>query len=422
MSSTLVGLILAGVCSGALPGRPAGARVSGTPGAKLRVELLTMGPGREAYSRFGHSGIRVTHLGGLGDIVFNFGTFNHEDPAVIRKFLQGRLQYWLSVQTHRETLKEYRDEGRRVIAQELRLTGAQRRRLFLRLHERTKPAYRNYRYHHFRANCSTKIRDVLDWVLDGALKRELSKRPARTYRHWLRRATRGAPGFHLGFDLVLTRADRQINAWEACFAPEQLMTAVDSVLLPGPEGRRRPLVVRKRILQPGPAFQTAGGLWPWTWAMLGSWLALLLLVLPVAVRPRLRASWRVSGIVLALWGLLCSGLSVLLCYVWGAAELPVFTGNQNLIALPPTHLIWAVVGVVLVLRPPARAGGVLVPPRWLVAYAILHCAALLLYVGLHLSGVVSQGNGPLLAVVTPWAMCLIWLLYLARFDMGAPRG
>jgi len=379
-------------------------------GAHLRVELLTMGPGVETYSRFGHSALRVTDRRGVGDIVFNFGTFDHEDPAVVSKFLSGTLRYWLSVSTYAETRREYRGEKRRLIAQQLRLTPLQRRQLFTRLYALSQPDKRNYRYHHFHANCSTKIRDVLDEALGGAMRRQLSARPAHTYRHWLRRATGGAPFFHLGFDLVLTRADGRISTWEACFAPEQLMRAMEVTRVPA-DGRVRPLslVSSTRVLLPGPDFGAAGGPAPWTVVLVVAWLLLVLAVAPLVFRPSSRWAWRLTGGVLGLWGLITTASSLLVIYVWSFSSLPVFAGNQNLALLPPTGLAWIILGAILVVRPP--------PPwllRWLLALSGLHALIAVVYTGARVFGLADQGNTPLLAATVPWALAIVWILHRAR--------
>lgn len=405
-----------------LPGVPPDAGRAARMGAHLRVELLTMGPGAEAYSRFGHSALRVTDRRGVGDIVFNFGTFDHEDPAVISKFLAGTLRYWLSVSTYAETRREYRAERRRLVAQELRLTPLQRRRLFTRLYALSQPDKRHYRYHHFRANCTTRIRDVLDDVMGGALRRQLSRRPAYSYRHWLRRATRGAPFFHLGFDLVLTHADARISTWEACFAPEQLMRAMEATRVKV-DGRKQPLafVSATRVLLPGPDFGEDSGPAPWTVAVVVAWLLLALAVVPLVARPSGGWVWRLTGLVVGLWGLVTAALSALIIYVWSGSDLPVFTGNQNLALLPPTGLAWIVLGVVLVVWPPSRRR----LPRWLLlsfwALAGLHALVAVVYAGARILGLAGQCNGHLIALTVPWAVALVWILYMARSTRPSGR-
>ncbi len=378
-------------------------------GRHLRVELLTMGPGTETYSRFGHSALRITDLRGVGDIVFNFGTFDQDDPKVISKFLAGDLSYWLSVSTYSETRAEYRSEGRLMVGQQLRLSPLQRRRLFLRLYSMARPGRREYRYHHFRANCSTRIRDLLDGVLGGELRRQLAARPAGTYRTWLRRATRSAPAFHLAFDLVLARADRRISAWEACFIPEQLMRALASVRLRG-ASRGEPLVVRTRILLPGPGFDHEPPAEPWTWVVLLSGLLLALAVIPVGLRPASPWPWRACGALVALWGLGSSVLSALLIYIWSISTLRVFGGNQNLLLLPPTQALWIPVGILLALRPPPRWR----PPGWLLGLLAAQGCLAVAYGAAHGLGLVHQGNAPVVLASLPWSVVGVWILHRAR--------
>src|SRR5690606_25301071 len=69
------------------------------------VSLLTMGPGDQAFFKFGHNAIRVRYPGNQGDYVYNFGTFAFDSPTLILDFLTGKFRYWLSVQTFQSTLR-----------------------------------------------------------------------------------------------------------------------------------------------------------------------------------------------------------------------------------------------------------------------------------------------------------------------------
>ena len=64
----------------------------------IKISLLTCTPGAELYSAFGHTAIRITDSTSLTDYVFNYGTFNFEDPGFYTKFIRGKLLYYLSVE------------------------------------------------------------------------------------------------------------------------------------------------------------------------------------------------------------------------------------------------------------------------------------------------------------------------------------
>lgn len=361
---------------------PAGTARAPAHGPGFRVWLLTVAPGREAYSRFGHSALRIADRRSGGDVVFDFGTFDEEQPNVLLRFLQSRLVYSLSVSTFRETLTEVRSEGRRLTAQELRLTPAESLRLFRRLRRLDRPGRRSYAYHHFRRNCATRIRDELDAVLGGVLGKQLRGVPTGTYRDWIRRATRGAPWFHLGFDLILTHADRPIDLWDATFAPEALALALDRVRVPWPRdgGPSKPLVRATRTLNPGPGFSApeAPDSLRWPTAALGALTLLLLLPLLASHRASvLGPTVRLAGAALGGLALIQAALSSVTLFLEGYASLAQFRGNPLLILLPPTGVLLFVPGLVLL-----RRGREALPLRGKRATWIRRVVALELLVGL----------------------------------------
>src|SRR5690606_13906200 len=93
------------------------------------VSLLTMGPGDEAFFKFGHNAIRVRYPGPNRDYVYNFGTFAFDSPTLILDFLTGKFRYWLSVQGFESTVRHYAQANRSVYEQELSLAGYQARHL-----------------------------------------------------------------------------------------------------------------------------------------------------------------------------------------------------------------------------------------------------------------------------------------------------
>ena len=69
--------------------------------SRIRISLLTCTPGQELYSIFGHSALRVidkTDSNNVTDHVYNFGTFNFDDPGFYLKFVRGQLRYYVNVE------------------------------------------------------------------------------------------------------------------------------------------------------------------------------------------------------------------------------------------------------------------------------------------------------------------------------------
>lgn len=93
--------------------------------ARLRISLLTCGPGNDLYTTFGHTAVRVIDSSG-GDYVFNYGTFDFSTPHFYWKFTRGHLMYFLAVQNFPDFMQEYEEEHRKVTEQVLNLSEAEK--------------------------------------------------------------------------------------------------------------------------------------------------------------------------------------------------------------------------------------------------------------------------------------------------------
>ena len=111
-----------------------------------KISLITCSGGSELYSTFGHSALRVQDDSLAIDVIFNFGLFDFNTPNFYMKFLRGRLNYMLGIQTTSDFLWQYNYEGRGVVEQELFLTPSQKREIMDRLNFLYMPENRNYLY------------------------------------------------------------------------------------------------------------------------------------------------------------------------------------------------------------------------------------------------------------------------------------
>jgi len=62
--------------------------------AHTRVSILTVAPGNDLYSLFGHTAIRFIDSTTHQDIVFNWGGFTFDQPGFYIKFMRGKLLYY----------------------------------------------------------------------------------------------------------------------------------------------------------------------------------------------------------------------------------------------------------------------------------------------------------------------------------------
>ena len=220
---------------------------TGTAPATPRIALLTMGPGDDFVTKFGHDAL-VVEYPGRPALVYNFGMYTPQSITLPR-VLTGNLRYWLAVTPYAPTVALYRAQNRRLVAQELALEPTAARALAAALVENARPENASYRYDYALDNCTTRVRDALDRATGGALRRTLEKAPAAsTYRDHALRLTAGDAWLSLLFDMGLgARADVALSGWDDAYLPDRLAAAVRRVTLTT-HGTTHALVERETVI------------------------------------------------------------------------------------------------------------------------------------------------------------------------------
>jgi hypothetical protein len=215
-----------------------------------QVALLTVGPGRLYWERFGHNAIIVDDPSAGTRIAYNYGVFDFQERHFLLNFALGHMNYSLDAEPLEEELAPYVAEGRSVTVQMLNLTRAQARQLAAFLAWNAQPQNADYRYDYFVNNCSTKVRDALNRVLGGALERQLARRPApHTYRFDAVRLISPDFWFALGMDLGLgPNADGALSLWQESFVPAVLSRALPGVTVRDTNGDTVPLVRDEKVV------------------------------------------------------------------------------------------------------------------------------------------------------------------------------
>ncbi|MCC6318648.1 MAG: DUF4105 domain-containing protein [Gemmatimonadaceae bacterium] len=289
------------------------------PGSELQVYVMTMGQGDPIWERFGHNALGIRDARTNTNLVYNWGVFRFTEADFLPRFLRGEMRYSVEAYDAGLTVAYYQSVNRSVGIQELDLTPAQRVavRDYVEWNAREENKY--YRYDYFSDNCSTRVRDVLDRALGGALRRQFDTIPSgRTFRDDARRLTE-SDVLYTGIDIGLgTPSDRQMTQWEAMFVPMTFRDLLRSARVTAPDGARRPLVASEGVVftatrTPEPAAPTNRQL---PFLLIGSGIAALLFVVgviaPTAGRS-LAATWCALAGVL---GLLILGLWTLTRHVW----------------------------------------------------------------------------------------------------------
>ncbi len=300
----------------------------------VRVSLLTMLPGDEVYSLFGHSTLRIADPASGIDRTYNYGTFSFDQPFFVLRFLRGSLDYILDTAPFDLELWKYQTLRRPMIEQRLDLEPDVARALYDRLETNALPQNRSYRYDFFWDNCSTRLLSVLDSALMDAGRPTVDLPPVdepRTFRQLLDPYWTEMPAVGFGANLGLgVPADQVATAREETFLPLELAAQLDRARLGG-----RPLVASRDTV-----FWVPGADVPDRAPNVPLWVAWGVFALGAGATF---LGWRSPQGRLGRWGdaLLFSvvGLAgLILLLLWTATAHAVTGPNWNLLWAWPTHL------------------------------------------------------------------------------------
>ena len=188
--------------------------------SNAQISLLTCGPGDDLYALFGHSAIRVYDPASGLDEVYNYGTFDWEDPHFYQKFLKGKLLYWVDKESMDHFLGMYRYLERFVKEEIINLDSAQINTVHQALKENYKIENRYYLYDFLFDNCSTRINDIIEKKI-GPI--QFSDTNSYSFRDLLHQNLKGREWTQLGIDLIIgSKADRLATARQQMFLPDYL--------------------------------------------------------------------------------------------------------------------------------------------------------------------------------------------------------
>lgn len=369
----------------------------------LKVIVLTIGPGDAVWEKFGHNAVWVHDPAAGTDLAYNYGMFDFAAPDFFSNFAKGRLEYWMDGFDAHAVLEHYRRQNRTIWSQELALTPQQAASVRDFLAWNARPENRFYLYDYFRDNCSTRVRDVVDQAVGGALKAATGGEASNTTFRWHTARLVGEGAGSAGMYTAILgglgpAADRPISRWEEMFIPMKLRDRLRELKVGG-----EPLVRREQVVYEASGRPEEPARPPfWIPGFLAAGLALGGALAWLASRARRSVGARAGFAILAGgWTLFAGVGGLVLLGLWLFTDHSIAYANENLFQLSP------LAPALVVLLPALAFGG-----RWAARAAVVLTTVI---AGLSMLGFVlqvlpwlDQGNGFLIALAMPVNLALAW--------------
>ncbi|WP_170139327.1 lipoprotein N-acyltransferase Lnb domain-containing protein [Larkinella arboricola] len=310
---------------------------SQTLSPQAKISLITVAPGDELYTSFGHTAFWVSDpMYGI-DKVYNYGTFDFRTGNFYLKFLRSTLPYYVSVYPMPHQLYASQIENRSVKEQILNLSATQRQRLYTLLETNALPENREYRYKFFYDNCATRPRDMLVKACGDSLRYGNVVDSTKSYRDWMNEHIMQHPWARMGMNLGIGYpADITASSWQAMYLPENLYHEAERAQLKTPEGRPTPLVANSLFLFRAVTVEESNAFLRYLLSPDFVFAGLLVAVFLITRRQQKRQS---RGFWLDRWLFGFSGVwGWFLLFLWFFTDHGVTAWNPAVLFLMPLHI------------------------------------------------------------------------------------
>lgn len=378
--------------------------------SQIEFSLLTLGANSTLYTAAGHTLVRVKDGVRGTDQVYNWGIFNFRTENFVWKYYRSTLMYKLMITPTDFYLRHLRSREPRSILEETLVLSPDEKKIFMdELIWWSRPENRLYRYHEYRKNCATVVRDIIDKATGGRLKAATGTvYNNKTWRSFWRHYFSWHILVETGADLLFnSEIDEQISGWDEMYIPLQLSHYVNELQLVGE--RRRILDIPFRKTTPVNGY----GLF---WIFLG---------IPLA-----GAAWLLRRDPAGKAGLICAGLAAafqgLLGTLYGTvipltallSERSYFHFGANFWLFWPVDLLLLIAAFYWLRGHPLPDGGRL--RRWLRWLCLAHGAGHLAWLLLWIVGIIRQNIFSELWSVWPLSLLLMLLIYRRLIPQPGP--
>jgi hypothetical protein len=311
--------------------------IAQTLSPQAKVSLITVSPGEDLYSSFGHTALWISDPMYGVDRVYNYGTFDFRTGNFYIKFLRGTLPYILSVYPMPNMVYGSQLENRTLKEQILNLSDAQKQRLYQLLETNALPENREYRYKFYYDNCSTRPRDMLVKACGDSLRFMNVVDTTKSYRDWMNEYLRSQAWARMGMNLGIGYpADVKTSSWQAMYLPDNVYTEADRARLKTANGQEIPLVANSLMLFRATTAEESNAFL--TYLLSPDFFFAVLLVIVFLITRRQRRRNR-RGFWLDRWLFGFVGLwGWFLVFLWFGTDHGVTTWNPAILFMMPLHM------------------------------------------------------------------------------------
>lgn len=300
--------------------------------SQYEISLITCGPGDDLYALYGHSAIRVNDKVTGKDVVYNYGTFDSDDPNFYKNFVLGKLDYWVSVSYYQPFVDYYKRSNRTVKETPLNLKKSDADILVKKLEENILPENRTYLYDFIYANCATKIRDIFESIsLEFPVEfGNILKGEQISYRQIINQYMINDHWSRTGVNLLLgSPIDSVMSDYSSMFLPDFLEVGVKNARFKKDDFATGTNTIFEKD-KTNQSYKSFNG--PF-------WLSIILLIITV-LTYHVRALSGLKGIVNFVILLATGLLGMLMLFMWVGTDHQACNNNWNILwALPANAII-----------------------------------------------------------------------------------
>jgi hypothetical protein len=319
-------------------------------GDYLTIKVAVMGPGDELYFWWGHIALVIDDAFTGESRFFDYGLFSFESDHFFSSFALGRLRYSCGESPAEWSYRAYRNTNRDITLYTLNLPPQVRDEIRRFAENNVLPENKYYWYHHFRDNCSTRIRDIIDLASGGQFKAAFGNAAGRyTLRQHIRRHTWFSPFFDWLLNFLMGQdIDKPITVWDEMFLPREVGNNILNFTYTGPDGVERKLVTNveelNRAVKRPAVLDVPRRQWPRELALgiaLSALIAFLALLKPAASRVSLGLLQSFLGLFLGTAGTVLFFMTFFTNHDYTYHNINIIYINPLLLAALPLGILYA---------------------------------------------------------------------------------